>query len=96
VKACQAAALAANSLKADCSAPDDYFDTALALNLTTGKIVWSKRLQGYDVWIVPCIRPRAGVTCPSPSGPDYDLGGSGPNLLPHIVGFGQKSFVRRK
>ena len=93
VKACQAKALADNNPKADCTAPDDFFDTALALDLATGKIKWSKRLQGYDVWVVPCIRPQAGVSCPSPSGPDYDLGGSGPNLLPKIVGFGQKSGI---
>jgi polyvinyl alcohol dehydrogenase (cytochrome) len=33
------------------------------------------------------------VTCESPAGPDYDLGGSGANLLSGLVGFGQKSGI---
>jgi polyvinyl alcohol dehydrogenase (cytochrome) len=67
------------------------FDTALALDLTDGHIRWSKRLLSYDVWTDPCIVPGDESACPSPAGPDYDLGGSGPNLLPGFVGFGQKS-----
>lgn len=76
-----------------CTDPTDYFDSALALDLRTGAIVWNKQLQGYDVWTVACINAKAGVTCPSPAGPDYDLSGSGPNLLPGLVGFGQKSGI---
>ena len=93
VAACQAKAIADNNPQANCTAPDDHFDTALALDLRNGSIRWAKRLQGYDVWTVVCIAPRPGVTCPSPTGPDYDLPGSGPNLLPHLVGFGQKSGI---
>lgn len=74
-------------------APDDYFDTALALDLKTGKVKWARRLQGFDVWTVACLSQPPGVNCPSPSSPDYDLGGSGPNLLPNMVGFGQKSGI---
>ena len=77
----------------DCAAPDDLFDTALALDLADGRIRWSKRLMNYDVWTVPCIVPGFESLCPSPAGPDYDLGGSGPNLLPGHVGFGQKSGI---
>jgi polyvinyl alcohol dehydrogenase (cytochrome) len=76
-----------------CTDPADYFDSALALDLRTGAIVWNKQLQGYDVWTVACINAKPGVTCPSPAGPDYDLSGSGPNLLPGLVGFGQKSGI---
>jgi polyvinyl alcohol dehydrogenase (cytochrome) len=76
-----------------CTDPADYFDSALALDLRTGAIVWSKQLHGYDVWTVACSNAKAGVTCPSPAGPDYDLSGSGPNLLPGLVGFGQKSGI---
>ena len=89
VLACQAA----NPLATNCTAPDDYFDTALALDLNTGNIVWSKRLQGFDVWTVACFFPASSINCESPSSPDYDLGGSGPNLLGDIVGFGQKSGI---
>jgi polyvinyl alcohol dehydrogenase (cytochrome) len=89
VKAC----LAANPTQTSCFAANDFFDTALALDLRTGQVKWSKRLQGVDVWTVACIRNPNPVACPIPSSPDYDLGGSGPNLLPNIVGFGQKSGI---
>ncbi len=42
---------------------------------------------------VACIRNPNPVSCPVPSRPDFDLRGSGPNLLPQIVGFGQKSGI---
>ncbi len=91
VETCQAQVSAgmANS----CMDPADYFDSVLALNLKTGAILWSQQLQGYDTWTVACSSPKDGTTCPSPAGPDYDLSGSGPNLLPGLVGFGQKSGV---
>jgi polyvinyl alcohol dehydrogenase (cytochrome) len=89
---CEAQALA-NNPPGDCAAPDDHFDSALALDLTDGHIRWSQRLLPYDVWTVACIYPGAGYLCPSPAGPDYDVGGSGPNLVRGIVGFGQKSGV---
>lgn len=88
VKACQAAS---NPTGNSCLAADDFFDSALSLDLKTGAVKWAKRLQGFDVWTVACISQPVGVNCPSPSSPDYDLGGSGPNLLPTMVGFGQKS-----
>ncbi len=91
VEACQKKTSAGASTP--CTDPADYFDSVLALDLATGKILWSRRLHGYDVWTVACSNPKAGVTCPSPAGPDYDLSGSGPNLLPGLVGFGQKSGV---
>jgi polyvinyl alcohol dehydrogenase (cytochrome) len=80
---------------AHCAAPDDYFDTALALHLKTGKIKWARRLQGLDTWTVACI-VSSGTTnpnCPVPSSPDFDLGGSGPNLVGNVIGFGQKSGI---
>jgi polyvinyl alcohol dehydrogenase (cytochrome) len=88
---CESRAVANGNPSADCAAPDDHFDSALALDLTDGHIVWSKRLLNYDVFTNTCIYPGAGYLCPVPPGPDYDLGGSGPNLLPGFVGFGQKS-----
>ena len=88
---CESQAIADNNLTADCEAPDDHFDSALALDLGDGHIVWSKRLFSYDVFTNACIFPAAEFLCPVPPGPDYDLGGSGPNLLRGIVGFGQKS-----
>jgi polyvinyl alcohol dehydrogenase (cytochrome) len=89
VEDCQSTASAGMSVS--CTDPADYFDSAMAINLNTGAVIWSKRLHGYDVWTVACSNPQPGVTCPPLAGPDYDLGGSGPNLLRGLVGFGQKS-----
>jgi polyvinyl alcohol dehydrogenase (cytochrome) len=74
-----------------CFDPTDYYDTALALDLKTGQVKWSKKVQGTDVWTVACTKNPNPVSCPEPNSPDYDLGGSGPNLLANFVGFGQKS-----
>ena len=89
VEACQDQNPAAN-----CAAPDDFFDTALALDLKTGHVKWAKRLQGFDIWTVACLLPSGPkANCPVPSSPDFDLGGAGPNLIGNIVGFGQKSGI---
>jgi len=80
-----------NPQDTDCVAPDDYFDTVLAMNLQTGAILWSQRLYGWDVWTVACVVAGNPSACPSPPGPDYDLGGSGANLMGNVVGIGQKS-----
>ena len=79
--------------KPECFTADNYYDSALSLDLATGRIKWAKRLQGVDVWTVACIRNPNPMACPLPGSPDYDLGGSGPNLLPNLVGFGQKSGI---
>ncbi|MGH9470678.1 MAG: PQQ-binding-like beta-propeller repeat protein, partial [Terriglobia bacterium] len=83
------------NLSDECVPADDYFDTALSLDLATGAIKWSRRLEGYDAWTVACKIVPPGRSCPSPHGPDYDLGGSGANLLDNgnLVGFGQKSGI---
>src|SRR5712672_3309842 len=79
---------------ADCTAPDDFFDAALGLDLRTGQVKWSKKLQGSDTWTVACITSSVpNPNCPVPNSPDFDLGGSGPNLVGNIVGFGQKSGI---
>jgi polyvinyl alcohol dehydrogenase (cytochrome) len=89
VKQCLATATAGTD--STCFATDDYFDTALSLDLLTGRVKWSRRLYGVDIWTVACLKNPNPVSCPVPGSPDYDLGGSGPNLLPDMVGFGQKS-----
>ncbi len=93
VEACQKATPTAN-----CVAADDFFDTALALDLKSGQVKWAKRLQGIDTFTATCGfgagRPPSGnQNCPVPSSPDFDFGGAGPNLLGNIVGFGQKSGI---
>jgi len=101
--ACAAVAAASNTSSTHCAAPDDYFDAALALDLRDGSIVWSHRVEGWDAWNVACAFVTPGTTwCPAPSSPDYDFGGSGPNLITvpgqqgrqrTLVGIGQKSGV---
>jgi len=93
VEACQNATPTAN-----CSAADDFFDTALALDLKSGQIKWSKKLQGIDTFTGTCgfgaARPAPGTpNCPVPDSQDFDFGGAGPNLVGNIVGFGQKSGI---
>ena len=89
VEACQNATPTAN-----CAAADDFFDTALALDLKTGQIKWAKRLQGLDTWTAACLTPTGPkANCPVPTSQDFDFGGAGPNLVGSIVGFGQKSGI---
>ena len=89
---------------ANCTPPNDYFDSVLALNLRTGEIEWGHKVQGYDAWNVAClIGYQPGATwCPAPGSPDFDFGGSSPNLFlvkgPNgrpetLVGDGQKSGI---
>ncbi|MGA8595497.1 MAG: PQQ-binding-like beta-propeller repeat protein [Bryobacteraceae bacterium] len=103
VEACQKEA-EANNISVACEASDDYIDSALALDLQTGRVKWTHRadagdvewfykVEQYDAWTTGCTTVPPNKNCPSPKGPDYDLGGSGPNLLDHQVGFGQKSGV---
>lgn len=73
--------------KAQCASADDHFDSILALDLKTGRIKWADGLQAFDTFEGSC------PTCPVPDSPDFDFGGSGPNLVGNIVGFGQKSGI---
>jgi polyvinyl alcohol dehydrogenase (cytochrome) len=81
---CRQEAIDSGHPNAHCEAPDDFFDSVLALDLTTGAIKWSRRLSAFDAWTVACppLTVPPGVNCPSPFGADFDIGsGSGPNLL---------------
>ena len=89
-----------DELVTDCLAPDDYIDSIVALDMSTGTVRWSHRLWSQDDWNVSCIigfQPGQ-ANCPNPVGPDYDFA-SGANLFithtPHglrtILGAGQKS-----
>jgi polyvinyl alcohol dehydrogenase (cytochrome) len=86
---------------AACLPPDDYFDSIMALNMTTGAIRWSTRAIPYDAWTVDCIPFIGdGSNCPTPAGPDYDFGQApalftvkpdGKGKARDLVGAGQKS-----
>jgi polyvinyl alcohol dehydrogenase (cytochrome) len=93
VLACQQQAIDSGQPNANCTAPDDYFNTVLSLDLTSGVVKWARKLSFYDVWTVACLSSPPGANCPSPAGPDFDFPGSGPNLIGNIVGIGQKSGV---
>jgi polyvinyl alcohol dehydrogenase (cytochrome) len=74
---------------ANCAAPNDFFDTAIGLDLKNGQIKWAKRLQSSDTWTVACLTSSGpNANCPVPSSPDFNLRGAGPNLVGNIVGFG--------
>jgi polyvinyl alcohol dehydrogenase (cytochrome) len=80
-------------------APDNHVDAVMALDLQTGAVRWSQKMQGPDAWNVACaaFRPRV---CPKPEGPDFDFG-QGPMLFTattaegprQLLGAGQKSGV---
>lgn len=84
---------------AACVAADNFADSVLALNLTTGLINWASRTLAYDVWSVACglsvpgvftIPPNPG-NCPVPTGPSHGFT-QGPMLIGGgLVGAGQKS-----
>ena len=48
-------------------------DAILALNLDTGKLVWSFQATSQDAWNMSC-GATAGENCPSPHGQDLDFG----------------------
>lgn len=81
-----------------CLAPDNHFDSVMALDLETGAVKWATRSIPFDAWTLGCILPDSS-TCPEPAGPDYDFG-QGPALFEvtqengerrQLLGAGQKS-----
>lgn len=87
VEACQLN----NPESSSCTAPDDFFNSVMALDLQSGAILWGHKLSGWDTWTVACAQPGNPLACPSPPGPNFDFGGSGGNLMGDVVGFAQKS-----
>ncbi|MGZ4194804.1 MAG: hypothetical protein ACXVFQ_00015 [Solirubrobacteraceae bacterium] len=55
--ACANAAQNANppTSDANCSASNDYFDSVVALDLTSGKIEWGHKVEGWGAWNVACL-----------------------------------------
>jgi polyvinyl alcohol dehydrogenase (cytochrome) len=68
-------------------------DAVVALDMTTGKIVWVQQVTPNDAYLVRC---KAGVgNCPEEMGPDFDFGNS-PILRTlaggrRVISLGQKS-----
>jgi len=55
-------------------------DAVLALDLKTGKLLWSFQAVPDDPFIVGCFQGTTNENCPEHLGPDYDIGAS-PILL---------------
>ncbi len=70
-------------------------DAVMALEIKTGRVVWSQQTISNDAYTSSCR--SKGVNCPAENGPDYDFGSSA--LLAHapngreILVAGQKSGV---
>lgn len=88
---------------AECMAPDNHFDSILALDASTGAVKWAGRGLAYDAWSVACGLSVPGVftvlrndNCPAVEGPDWDFA-QGAMLFGKdkegrlLVGAGQKS-----
>lgn len=59
-------------------------DAVLALDLDSGKILWSVQATANDAWVVGCMRPTPLENCPKDFGPDQDFGS--PPILRDIPG----------
>jgi len=52
-------------------------DAILALDMETGKVLWSAQDLAGDAWVVSCIEGRGTPdNCPKDAGPDFDFGAS--------------------
>jgi polyvinyl alcohol dehydrogenase (cytochrome) len=48
----------------------------MAVDINTGKLLWSYQATGGDVFVGGCNGPTRSEACPSPMGPDMDIGNS--------------------
>jgi len=51
-------------------------DAVIALDLKTGKLLWSYRATHDDLFMGGCSGPNRSEACPEKLGPDYDIGNS--------------------
>jgi polyvinyl alcohol dehydrogenase (cytochrome) len=51
-------------------------DSVMAINMDTGKVLWSIQDTENDAWLAGCNPQTPGVNCPKELGPDYDFGSS--------------------
>ncbi len=49
-------------------------DAVMALDLDSGRILWSVQGTENDAWVVGCMRPTPLENCPKDFGPDQDFG----------------------
>jgi hypothetical protein len=74
---------------AACMPTDVWFDSILAVDLTTGKVNWVKQMAPLDSWSFACIQPYAAIqgatSCPAGPGPDADFA-MAPTFVPAALG----------
>ncbi|KAJ7540987.1 hypothetical protein O6H91_10G039700 [Diphasiastrum complanatum] len=63
-----------------CANPKNHVESILALDLASGRIMWSTALGGFDAWTYICANNISAPNCPPILGPDYDFG-EAPMLL---------------
>ncbi len=90
VEVCEQSGIKAGKIP-NCTAANDHFDSALALNLADGSIKWAVKTSRWDATNEACESTSPGPDCPTPAGADIDVGGDGPNLVGNLVVFGQKN-----
>jgi polyvinyl alcohol dehydrogenase (cytochrome) len=56
------------------SPANGYSDAVLAMDISTGEIIWAAQLTKDDAWNGACS--RGTPNCPEEDGPDYDIGAS--------------------
>lgn len=56
--------------------PDRYSDAVLALDMKTGRLLWSRQLTANDRWTQACLGSSFKTNCPPDPGDDYDFGTS--------------------
>jgi polyvinyl alcohol dehydrogenase (cytochrome) len=59
-------------------------DAVMALNLDSGRILWSVQGTENDAWVVGCMSPKPLENCPKDFGPDQDFGS--PPILRDLPG----------
>jgi polyvinyl alcohol dehydrogenase (cytochrome) len=53
----------------------DTSDAIIALDLDTGRMIWTKQVLPNDVYNSACVSvPTRGPSCPEENGPDFDFG----------------------
>jgi polyvinyl alcohol dehydrogenase (cytochrome) len=53
-----------------------YTDGVMAMDLKTGTVLWSYQATPNDLFMGGCAGPTHSEACPSPMGPDMDIGNS--------------------
>jgi polyvinyl alcohol dehydrogenase (cytochrome) len=54
--------------------PQETSDAIIALELKTGRMVWSTQVTSGDTWVFGCEQNRSNENCPHEVGPDDDFG----------------------